>query len=173
MTMSPSTHGPSKKRAPSRPAEHRPPAHDHHHRRLPYEDPDYARPEEHPHEPPDNYRFPDRSIYGSYASKEPPRYVPHPYERSCFKPRKEDYKPPVTCDEPEDEGLCRRKDHRSLTADEQSRFLNAFNQINANGALGPLADIHAKRRPSDAREPAVLAVAPDLPDQDRATAHGG
>jgi tyrosinase len=113
--------------------------HDH---RPPYDDPDYERPAEHPHEPPDNYRYPDRSIYGDYASKTPPPYVPHPYEHACFRPRKEDYKPPVTCDEPDDE-LCRRKDHRALTADEQSRFLNAFTQINAMGALGPLVDIHA------------------------------
>jgi tyrosinase len=30
-----------------------------------------------------------------------------------------------------------------LTADEQNRFLNAFSQINAMGALGPLVDIHS------------------------------
>jgi tyrosinase len=114
-----------------------------HHGRLPYEDPDYERPDEHPHEPPENYRYPDRSIYGTYASKEPPPYIPHPYERSCFKPRKEDYKPPFTCDEPNGDALCRRNDHRAYTADEQSRFLNAYTQINAMGALGPLADIHA------------------------------
>ena len=29
-----------------------------------------------------------------------------------------------------------------LTADEQTRFLNAFSQINVLGALGPLVDIH-------------------------------
>ena len=33
------------------------------------------------------------------------------FEHACFKPRKEDCKPPVTCDEP-DTGLCVRKDHR-------------------------------------------------------------
>jgi tyrosinase len=112
------------------------------HGRPPYEDPDYEHPVEHPHEPPDNYRYPDRSIFGDYASKKPPTYVPHPYEHACFRPREEDYKPPVTCGEPEDE-LCQRKDSRALTADEQSRFLNAFTQINAMGALGPLVDIHA------------------------------
>jgi tyrosinase len=112
---------------------------------VPYEDPDYDKPTVHPHEPPDNYRYPDRSIYGAYASKEPPVYVPHPYEHACFRPRKEDYKPPVTCDpDPhDDDGLCRRKDHRALTADEQNRFLHAFSQANAMGALGPLVDIHA------------------------------
>ena len=39
-------------------------------------------------------------------------------------------------------GLCRRKDSRALTADEQTRFLNAFSQINTLGALGPMVDIH-------------------------------
>jgi tyrosinase len=122
--------------------------HDHpgsHHRphQDPYEDPDYDRPAEHPHEPPANQRYPDRSIYGDYASEKPPPYVPHPFDHSCFRPRREDYKPPVTCDEPEGGDLCRRKDHRALTADEQNRFLNAFTQINAMGALGPLVDIHA------------------------------
>jgi tyrosinase len=97
---------------------------------------------EHPHEPPDNYRYPDRNLYGTYASKEPPVYVPHPFEHACFRPRKDDYKPPVTCEEPEDD-LCLRKDQRALTADEVSRFLNAFTQINAIGALGPMVDIHA------------------------------
>lgn len=108
----------------------------------PYYDPDYDHPIEHGHEPPVDPRYPDERIYGSYATKRPPRYVPHPLEHLCFRPRKEDYKPPVTCDEPNDE-LCVRKDHRALTTDEQSRFLNAFTQINANGALGPLVDIHA------------------------------
>jgi tyrosinase len=109
----------------------------------PYYDPDYDHPREHEHEPPDNPRYPDRRIYGEYASKKPPRYVPHPFEHTCFKPRKDDYKPPVTCDGDDDENLCIRKDHRKLTTDEQSRFLNAFTQINAMGALGPLVDIHA------------------------------
>ena len=107
---------------------------------VPYEDPDYERRMEHPHEPPDNYRYPDRSIYGDYASKTPPAYVPHPYEHACFRPREEDYKPPVTCDDHYDDRLCRRKDHRALTTDEHNRFLNAFTQINALGALGPLVD---------------------------------
>ena len=39
--------------------------------------------------------------------------------------------------------MCVRKDHRALTADEQNRFLNAFTQINAMNALGPLVDIHS------------------------------
>jgi tyrosinase len=109
----------------------------------PYEDPDYDRkpPPEHPHEPPVNPRYPDQRIYGSYASRKPPVYVPHLFEHTCFKPRKEDYKPPVTCDEP-DSDLCIRKDHRAFTGDEQNRFINAFSQVNAMGALGPLVDIH-------------------------------
>lgn len=116
----------------------------HHPHGDPYEDPDYDRqpPPHHPHEPPPNPRYPDERIYGSYAGKRPPVYVPHPFEHTCFKPRKEDYKPPITCDEP-DSDLCVRKDHRSLTADEQNRFLNAFTQVNAMGALGPLVDIHS------------------------------
>ena len=114
------------------------------HHTRPYEDPDYDRPPEHPTEPPPNPRYPDGSIYGSYASDDPPPYVPHPYDHACFRPRKEDYKPPVTCDdEAPDDGLCRRKDHRRMTSDEQSRFLNAFSQANALGALGPMVDIHA------------------------------
>jgi tyrosinase len=110
----------------------------------PYEDPDYDRPPKHPTEPPRNARYPDASIYGSYASDDPPPYVPHPYDHACFRPRKEDYSPPVTCgDEGEEDGLCRRKDHRRMTSDEQNRFLNAFSQANALGALGPMVDIHA------------------------------
>ena len=108
----------------------------------PYFEPDYERPHEHPDEPPENPRYPDSRIYGSYATKRPPRYVPHPYEHSCFKPRKEDYKPPTTCNG-DDEELCVRKDHRRLTVDEQNRFLNAFTQINAINALAPLVDIHS------------------------------
>jgi len=96
-----------------------------------------------PKRPPDNPRYPDPRIYGDYASKRPPAYVPHPYEHACFKPRKEDYKPPVTCEE-EDVGYpCVRRDHRTLTTDQQNRFLNAFTQINSLGALGPLVDIHS------------------------------
>ena len=110
---------------------------------APYYDPDYEQPPDYGHEPPDNYRYPNRRIYGDYASKNPPSYVPHPFEHTCFKPRKEDYKPPVTCDGDRDSELCIRKDHRALTTDEQNRFLNAFTQINAMSALGPLVDIHA------------------------------
>jgi tyrosinase len=111
--------------------------------RDPYEDPDYDHPPHHPTEPPTNPRYPDPDLYGSYASKEPPQYVPHPYDHSCFRPRKQDYKPPVTCDDDTDDTLCHRKDSRRLTADEQARFLNAFDQANALGALGPMVDIHA------------------------------
>jgi len=93
--------------------------------------------------PPENQRYPDPRIYGDYASKKPPRYVPHSFEHTCFKPRKEDYKPPVSCDDEGTEELCTRRDHRALTADQQNRFLNAFSQINAMNALGPLVDIHA------------------------------
>lgn len=122
---------------------HEPPGHGHSHGNLPYDDPDYDKPVEHPHEPPDNYKYPDRDIYGEYASRKPPRYVPHPFDHTCFRPRKDDYKPPVTCGDPTDDGLCHRKDSRALTTDEQARFLNAFTQINTMGALGPLVDIHA------------------------------
>lgn len=108
----------------------------------PYYDPDYEQMPDYVHEPPDNPRYPDRRIYGDYASKKPPPYVPHPFDHTCFKPRKEDYKPPVTCGGDQDD-LCIRKDHRMLTADEQSRFLNAFTQINMMNALGPLVDIHS------------------------------
>jgi tyrosinase len=110
---------------------------------LPYYDPDYENPPHYEHEPPDNPRYPDRRIYGDYASKNPPHYIPHPFEHTCFKPRKEDYKPPVTCGDDHNNELCLRKDHRMLTTDEQNRFLNAFTQINAINALGPLVDIHA------------------------------
>ena len=108
----------------------------------PYYDPDYEHPADHGYKAPENPRYPDRRIYGDYASKTPPHYVPHPFEHTCFKPRKEDYKPPVTCDGGEGD-LCIRKDHRSLTTDEQNRFLNAFTQINVMNALGPLVDIHS------------------------------
>jgi tyrosinase len=115
------------------------------HRRhdLPYYDPDYERPTEHQHEPPANPRYPDPRIYGDYASGTPPRYVPHPVEHACFKPRHEDYKPPATCDDDQDDDLCVRTDHRTLTSDQQQRFLNAFTQINALNALGPMVDIHS------------------------------
>lgn len=109
----------------------------------PYYDPDYENPPKHDYEPPVNPRYPYRRIYGEYASKKPPRYVPHPLEHICFRPREEDYKPPVTCDGGRDSALCIRKDHRTLTTDEQNRFLNAFTQINVINALGPLVDIHA------------------------------
>jgi tyrosinase len=130
-----------------RPGEHRRDDHPPHHRPHdpPYHDPDYDNPPRHGHDAPENPRYPDRRIYGSYASKRPPRFVPHPFDHMCFKPRRDDYKPPVTCDDHSDPDpdLCVRKDHRQLTADEQNRFLNAFTQINANGALGPLVDIHS------------------------------
>jgi tyrosinase len=128
----------------------------HGHRRRPYDDPDYDQEVEHPREPPDNYRYPDRSVYGEYASKQPPVYVPHPYNHSCFLPRRADYKPPVSCDEPDEDGLCRRRDHRVLTADEQSRLLDAFTQLNAMGALGPLVDIHANAVHQMHRNPRFL-----------------
>jgi tyrosinase len=118
--------------------------HPHRPHATPYHDPNYDNPPEHGHEPPDNPRYPDPRIYGDYASKHPPRYVPHPFDHTCFKPRRDDYKPPTTCDDDHDDGhLCVRKDHRTLTADEHTRFLNAFTQINAMGALGPLVDIHS------------------------------
>jgi tyrosinase len=131
----PDGHGPHDHAPQNGPHGHRPHG-------KPYEDPDYRDPPKHPTEPPDNPRYPDPRFYGSYASKRPPRYVPHPFEHTCFKPRKKDYKPPVTCDG-HGEGECVRKDHRMLTVDEQNRFLNAFSQINAMGALGPLVDIHS------------------------------
>ena len=92
--------------------------------------------------PPENPRYPDAHIYGDYASKNPPVYVPHPLQHICFKPRPEDYKPPAGCGD-DSGGGCVRRDHRTLTTDQQNRFLNAFSQLNAMGALGPLVDIHA------------------------------
>ena len=70
---------------------------------------------------PDNPRYPDPRIYGSYACETAARYVPHPFEHTCFKPRKEDYKPPSPATTDGDEELCVRKDHRMLTVDEQNR----------------------------------------------------
>jgi tyrosinase len=118
---------------------------DHKPRYKPYLEVDYDPSEsEHGHsKPPRNQRYPDRRIYGDYASKNPPCYVPHPYEHSCFKPRKEDYDPPVKCGGDDNAGLCSRQNQRSLTADQQNRFLNAYTQVNAMSALGPLVDIHA------------------------------
>ena len=117
-------------------------SHGHKPHSAPYYDPNYDEPPDHGHEPPVDPRYPDERIYGTYATKKPPRYVPHPVDHICFKPRKEDYKPPVTCHD-EDEDLCIRRDHRTLTSDEQNRFLNAFTQINVANALGPLVDIHS------------------------------
>ena len=112
---------------------------------------------EHGHpSPPDNPRYPDPRIYGDYASKKPPPYVPHPYEHTCFKPREEDYKPPVTCDGDGKEELCARRDHRTLTTDQQNRFMNAFTQINAMSALGPLVDIHSNATHQMHRNPRFL-----------------
>jgi tyrosinase len=119
----------------SKPSAHRP-------HTPPYYDPDYNDPLDHEHHPPENPHFPEPWIYGSYASASPPDYVPHSFDQMCFKPRKEDYKPPVTCGGVR-EDLCVRKDHRALTTDEQNRFLNAFTQINVMAALGPLVDIHS------------------------------
>lgn len=110
----------------------------------PYCKPDYDNcdTDPHDHHPPDNPRYPDERIYGTYATKKPPKYIPHPYEHSTFCPREEDYKPPTKCEEDEPK-RCVRIDHRALTSDQQTRFLNAFSQINAMNALGPLVDIHA------------------------------
>lgn len=111
------------------------------HGRKPYYDPDYNDPPPR-HDPPENSRYPGEHIYGQYASKRPPRYVPHPFDHACFRPRHDDYKPPVCCEDHDDD-LCHRKDHRRLTTDEQNRFLTAYAQVNAMGALGPLVDIHS------------------------------
>lgn len=135
--------------------EHGDEPHGHKRHRPPYYDPDYDQEPEHELKPPDNPRYPDPRIYGSYASKEPPPYIPHPFEHASFRPRKEDYKPPLTCDDQDDE-LCVRKDHRMLTTDEQNRFLNAFTQINAMSALGPLVDIHANSLHMMHRNPRFL-----------------
>jgi len=110
----------------------------------PYRDVDYDRQRDgHQHpEPPYAPRYPSRRIYGTYATKERPHYVPHPYDHSCFKPREEDYKPPAECDAPTT-GRCTRRNQRTLTGDQQNRFLNAFTQLNNISALGPLVDIHA------------------------------
>lgn len=116
---------------------------------------DYEPHEEHQY-PPDNPRYPDSRIYGDYASKRPPPYVPHSYEHSCFRPREQDYKPPITCDGNGDPSLCIRRDHRTLTSDQQSRFVNAFTQINAMNALGPLVDIHANSLHQMHRNPRFL-----------------
>src|SRR5678815_1732761 len=40
--------------------------------------------------------------------------------------------------------LCHRKDQASMTDTERSRFLCAFELINADGTLGQLVDIHAQ-----------------------------
>jgi tyrosinase len=110
----------------------------------PCADVDYDRPQHDDHQrPPDNPRYPDSRIYGSYASKKPPVHIPHPYRHTCFKPRKEDYKPPVVCEHDDPNGLCVRRDHRTFTQDQQNRFIAAINQINAANAFGPLIDIHA------------------------------
>jgi tyrosinase len=39
--------------------------------------------------------------------------------------------------------LCHRKDQAALTENEKSRFLCAFNMVNADGTLGQLVDLHA------------------------------
>jgi hypothetical protein len=131
-----SAHGPQH----DHPKDHKPHGHVPH-QPLCY-DPDYRNPPDHGHTPPANPSYPDPRIYGRYATKNPPRYIPHPIEHACFRPRNDDCKPPKTCDG-HDGDLCVRKDHRMLTTDEQNRFLNAFTQINALGALGPLVDIHS------------------------------
>lgn len=136
-------------------SEHPHRSHSHRRRRHdPFHDPDYDHPPEE-HEPPDNPKYPDSHIYGQYASKRPPKYTPHPLDHACFRPRRQDYKPPVSCDEVDDE-LCHRKDHRKLTTDEQNRFLTAFAQVNAMGALGPLVDIHANATHQMHRNPRFL-----------------
>ncbi len=109
---------------------------------------DHGRPDHSHHKPPENPRYPDPDLYGSYATKDPPPYVPHSYDHSCFRPIEKCYKPPTKCheddgDDNDPQRLCVRRDHRTLTSDQQTRFLNAFAQANALGALGPLVDIHA------------------------------
>src|SRR5262245_11054916 len=92
----------------------------HHHKphALPYYDPDYDQPHEFLQVVPDNLRFPDRQLFGQYATLNPPTFVPHPSDHLAFKPRKADFKAPFTCDGQEEE-LCIRKDHRMMTVDEQ------------------------------------------------------
>ena len=87
----------------------------------PYCEPDYDKPEHKHQSPSENPRYPDKRIYGTYASKKPPKYIPHPYEHSSFCPREEDYKPPITCDD-DKPGLCVRRDNRALTGDQQTRL---------------------------------------------------
>lgn len=116
--------------------------HHHHKHDLPYYDPDYDSPMQFMHPAPDSLRFPDQHIFGQYATLTPPAFVPHPPEHTAFKPRKADFLAPFTCEEPPAD-LCIRKDHRSLTVDEQNRFLNAFMMIKFSHILGPLVDIHA------------------------------
>ncbi|HYM19775.1 MAG TPA: tyrosinase family protein [Candidatus Kapabacteria bacterium] len=41
------------------------------------------------------------------------------------------------------EDVCQRKDQSALTANEQQRFICAFETLVANGTIGKLADIHA------------------------------
>lgn len=108
------------------------------------------------HPPPDNLRYTDRRIYGDYASKEPPAYVPHSYEHAIFKPRKEDYKPPMPCNGGGTGEGCVRINQRALSADQQNRFLNAFTLINNMGALGPLVDIHSNAAHQMHRNPRFL-----------------
>jgi hypothetical protein len=71
-------------------------------------------------EPPQNPRYPDSRIYGITRRSARRPTSPTGLDHACFKPRKEDYKPPVTCADHDDD-LCVRKDHRALTTDEQNR----------------------------------------------------
>ena len=63
-------------------------------------------------------------------------------EHSCFRPRPQDCKPPVTCDGDNDAALP-EKGSPPADSGRAKPFLNAFTQINAMNALGPLVDIHA------------------------------
>ena len=132
----PGHHGPHDHGAPQHGSHHHKP-HD-----LPYYDPNYDEPHLMTHVMPDNARFPERRIFGEYATLTPPAFVPHPVDHISFKPRKADFRAPFSCDG-QDEDLCIRKDHRAMTVDEQNRFLNAFMMIKFAHLLGPLVDIHS------------------------------
>jgi hypothetical protein len=56
-----------------------------------------------------------------------------------------------------------QQDHRALTTDQQARSMNAFTQVNASNAPGPLVDIHSNAAHQPHGNPRFL----DAPRRDR------
>ncbi|MEA2080578.1 MAG: tyrosinase family protein [Pseudomonadota bacterium] len=107
------------------------------------------------HQPPEYQRDPytpdiryyvGEQYYGAYATSNPPEYVPHSLEHSCFRPAPEYDVPPRRCEDAYegcDPQLRVRINQAMMTQDQRDRFLNAYQQLIDSNFLGPLVSIHS------------------------------